>query len=91
MRFEERLNDPTKVWKFNPNDLKERAMWDDYMRAYEKAMEETSTEAAPWYVIPADSKTNRNLLISEILLQTLQGLDLQYPPKPAEFDNITIE
>lgn len=91
VRFEERLNDPTKVWKFNPNDLKERAMWDDYMRAYEKAMEETSTEEAPWYVIPADSKTNRNLLISHILLQTLQSMDLQYPLKPAEYDSIIIE
>ncbi len=91
VRFEERLNDSAKVWKFNPNDLKERALWADYMQAYEKALEETSTESAPWYVIPADSKTNRNLLISEILLQTLQGMDLQYPPKPAEYDSITIE
>ncbi len=90
-RFEERLNDPTKVWKFNPNDLKERALWDDYMRAYEAAIEETSTDRAPWYVIPADSKTNRNLLISYLLLQTLQGMDLQYPPKPAEYDAIKIE
>ncbi len=90
-RLEERLSDPDKAWKFNPNDLKERALWDDYMVAYEKAIEETTTEEAPWHVIPADSKTNRNLLISEILLQTLQAMDLKYPPKPAEFDNIVIE
>lgn len=91
LRFEERLNDPEKVWKFNPNDLKERALWDKYMQAYENAIAETSSELAPWYVIPADSKTNRNLLISEILLQTLQKMDLHYPPKPQEYDAIVID
>jgi PPK2 family polyphosphate:nucleotide phosphotransferase len=91
LRFEERLNDPQKVWKFNLNDLKERALWDTYMQAYENAIAETTTEATPWYIIPADSKTNRNLLISEILLQALQKMNLQYPPKPAEYNSIVIE
>lgn len=91
LRFEERLNDPQKVWKFNPNDLNERALWDEYRQAYERAIAETSTENAPWFVIPADSKTNRNLLISEILLQTLNKMQLQYPPKPTEYDAIVIE
>ena len=79
-----RLNEPHKTWKFNPRDLDERKLWPAYMEAYEDAINATSTSKAPWYVIPADSKTNRNLLISRILLATLQKLDLEYPPKPAE-------
>lgn len=90
LRMQERLSDPIKTWKFNPNDLKERDLWDKYMLAYENAMKATSTDYAPWYVIPADSKTNRNLLISKILLNTLKSLKLAYPPVPAEFKTIKI-
>lgn len=90
-RLQERLDDPQKAWKFNPNDLKERALWPQYMRAYEQAMKATSTEYAPWYVVPANSKTNRNLLVSRLLLRTLQDMSLAYPPVPAEFKNIVIE
>jgi len=90
VRFQERLNDPTKSWKFNPNDLKERALWSNYMTAYENALKATSTEHAPWYVIPADSKTNRNLLISTILLETLKSMKPQYPPTPEAFKSIVI-
>ncbi|KQT43303.1 MULTISPECIES: polyphosphate kinase 2 family protein [unclassified Methylophilus] len=90
-RLQERLDDPTKGWKFNPNDLNERALWDKYMKAYEIALQETSTEHAPWYVIPADSKTNRNLLISRILLQALEDLPLAYPEKPKEWNKLVIE
>jgi PPK2 family polyphosphate:nucleotide phosphotransferase len=90
LRMQERLNDPTKTWKFNPNDLKERELWDKYMLAYDNAMKATSTNHAPWYVIPADSKTNRNLLISRILLNTLKNLKLAYPPVPNEFKTIKI-
>ncbi len=90
-RMLERLEDPTKTWKFNPNDLNERAIWSKYMVAYENALQATSTNAAPWYVIPADSKTNRNLLISKILLNTLQSLNLAYPPVPAEYQKIHVE
>ena len=89
-RMLERLNDPTKTWKFNPNDLKERDLWDKYMQAYENAMKATSTDDAPWYVVPADSKTNRNLLISKILLNTLKSLKLAYPPVPTEYKTIKI-
>ncbi len=89
-RMLERLSDPTKTWKFNPNDLKERDLWDKYMQAYENAMKATSTDYAPWYVVPADSKTNRNLLISRILLSTLKSLKLAYPPVPAEYKAIKI-
>jgi PPK2 family polyphosphate:nucleotide phosphotransferase len=91
VRMQERLYDPTKTWKFNPNDLKERDLWDKYMLAYENAMKATSSSNAPWYVIPADSKTNRNLLISKILLNTLKSLKLAYPPVPAEYKTIKIK
>lgn len=90
-RMLERLNDPTKTWKFNPNDLKERDLWDKYMQAYENAMRATSTDYAPWYVVPADSKTNRNLLISRLLLNALKSLKLAYPPVPAEYKDIEIK
>ena len=90
-RLQERLDEPTKHWKFNPKDLEERALWDDYMQAYESAMHATSTEYAPWYVIPANSKTNRNLLISRLLLETLNALPLAYPPKPKEWDALKIK
>ena len=90
-RLQERLDDPTKHWKFNPKDLDERALWSKYMQAYERALQETSTSYAPWYVIPADSKTNRNLLISRILLQVLEDLPLTYPEKPKAWNKLTIE
>lgn len=90
LRMQERLDDATKTWKFNPNDLKERALWPQYMQAYENAMKATSTEYAPWYVVPADSKTNRNLLISRLLLKTLQDMHLKYPAVPADYATIKI-
>jgi len=90
VRLQERLNDPRKTWKFNPNDLKERDLWDKYMLAYENAMKATSTNDAPWYVVPADSKTNSKLLVSKILLSTLKNLKLAYPPVPADYKTIKI-
>ena len=90
LRLQERLDDPTKTWKFNPNDLKERDLWSKYMVAYENAMSATSTKYAPWYVVPADSKINRNLIISKLLLNALKGLKLSYPPVPAEYKTIKI-
>jgi PPK2 family polyphosphate:nucleotide phosphotransferase len=90
IRMQERLDDPTKTWKFNPNDLKERALWSKYMLAYENAMKATSTAHAPWHVVPADSKVNRNLLISRLLYDALKKLALEYPPVPAEFKTIQI-
>jgi PPK2 family polyphosphate:nucleotide phosphotransferase len=90
LRMQERLDDPTKTWKFNPNDLKERALWPKYMQAYEAAMNATSTPHAPWFVVPADSKINRNLLISRLLYDALKKLDLEYPPVPPEFKTIVI-
>ena len=90
LRLQDRLDDPTKTWKFNPNDLKERELWSKYIVAYENAMKATSTDYAPWYVVPADSKTNRNLLISKLLLNALKSLKLVYPPVPAAFKSIKI-
>ena len=79
-----RLDDPTKHWKFNPNDIDERARWAAYREAYEIALERTSTEAAPWYVVPADRKWYRNLAVGHLLLETLRSLDPQWPV--ADFD-----
>lgn len=78
-RFLERIDQPDKNWKFNSGDAKERALWDDYMKAYEDAIENTSTERSPWYIIPADKKWFTRLAVSEIIVQKLQSLDLKYP------------
>jgi polyphosphate kinase 2 (PPK2 family) len=90
IRMQERLDDSSKIWKFNPNDLKERELWSQYMQAYEQALYATSTEHAPWYIVPADSKTNRNLLISKLLLSALKSMELKYPPVPADYKSIVI-
>lgn len=80
LRFQARLDDPTKQWKFRKGDLDERARWDDYMAAFEEAITRTSTDAAPWYVVPADRKWYRNWAVSRILVETLEDMDPQYPP-----------
>lgn len=89
-RLQARLDDPTKHWKFNPGDLEERAAWDTYTRAYQDALA-TTTEHAPWYVIPADRKWFRNLLISQILVETLTQMKPQYPSSPFGASTIKIE
>ncbi len=78
-RLQERIDLPEKHWKFNPGDLKERERWDDYQTAYTAALAKCSTDFAPWHVIPSDKKWYRNLVISELLLSTLKGLDPQFP------------
>jgi PPK2 family polyphosphate:nucleotide phosphotransferase len=83
-RLAERLANPEKHWKFNPGDLDERAHWPAYREAYEIALERTGTDIAPWHVVPADKKWFRNLAVGQILLDTLRGLDLQWPV--ADFD-----
>ncbi len=88
-RLQARLDDPSKNFKFNPSDLDSRARWGDYMAAYEDAINETSTDTAPWYVVPADRKWHRNLVVSRILIDTLEALDLSYPAP--EHDLSTIE
>jgi len=78
-RFLERLNDPDKHWKFSDSDLKEREFWDDYMRAYEDCLSATSTEWAPWHVIPADHKWVTRAMVATIITMAIQELDLKYP------------
>lgn len=81
-RFQERLHDPRKKWKFSKADAAERKRWDDYVNAYEAALSHCSTEHAPWFIIPADHKWFRNLAISRILVETLEEFDMRYPKSP---------
>lgn len=78
-RFLKRINEPEKNWKFSAQDAKERAFWDDYMKAYEDALGNTSTENSPWYVIPADSKWFTRVAVSNIIIEKMESLNLQYP------------
>ncbi len=78
-RLEARRDRPDKRWKFSPGDLEERKRWDAYMAAFEEAISQTSTGHAPWYVVPANRKWYRNLVISSVLIETLRGLDMSYP------------
>jgi PPK2 family polyphosphate:nucleotide phosphotransferase len=90
-RLQARLDDPEKHWKFNPDDLKERARWPEYVAAYEDALSKCSTASAPWYVIPSDKKWFRNYAVTRLLVETLEHLDLRLPrvsfdPKTIRFD-----
>jgi PPK2 family polyphosphate:nucleotide phosphotransferase len=90
-RLQERLDDPTKHWKFAAGDLEVRKQWDAYQQAYQNAIAATGTPWAPWTIVPADSKTHRNLMIATAIVQTLQGLKLRYPPGSAELAAIRVE
>jgi polyphosphate kinase 2 (PPK2 family) len=81
-----RLAKPSKYWKYNPADVDERAHWSDYQRAYEIALERTNTEHAPWHVVPSDRKWFRDLAIGELLTETLEGMDLDWPPAAFDVD-----
>lgn len=83
-RLLDRLDDPTKHWKYNPRDVDERALWDDYQAAYQDALVRCSTDVAPWYVIPANHKWRRDWCISHVLVETLRAIAPPYPP--ADFD-----
>ena len=83
-RFLERIDDPNKNWKFSFADVEERKFWEDYMRAYEACIGATSTEHAPWYIVPADDKQSSRLIVSEIVHDVLSGLHLQYPKATAK-------
>jgi PPK2 family polyphosphate:nucleotide phosphotransferase len=78
-RLQSRLDDPAKHWKFNPADLAERTRWDAYQDAYEAMLSRTSTPWAPWYVVPANSKWYRNLVVARVLVETLESLGMSYP------------
>ena len=89
-RLAARLDEADKRWKFNVGDLEDRELWDDYLAAYEEALTRTSTEHAPWYVVPADRKWYRNLVVSSILIQALEKMDPQYPPEP-DLNGVVVE
>lgn len=82
-RLRSRIDDPTKQWKFSSADLGERALWDDYVAAYEAVLSSTSTAWAPWWVVPADHTWYRDLVVGSVIADTLEGLEMEYPP-PAE-------
>jgi PPK2 family polyphosphate:nucleotide phosphotransferase len=82
-RFIKRIDEPEKNWKFSSADIEERQYWKQYMKAYEKCLSATSTDQAPWYVVPADDKHNARLIVSRIVLDTLQALRLSYPKSSA--------
>lgn len=90
-RLQARLDEPHKRWKFNTGDLKERALWNDYTAAYEDVLNKTSTERAPWYIVPSNKKWYRNLVIATILVDTLKKLDMHYPQPEENLDSIVIE
>lgn len=83
-RFLARLDEPEKNWKFSAADIRERACWDDYHNAYEEMIANTATEQAPWYVVPADNKWFTRLVVSAVLVETLESLKLSYPTVPDE-------
>jgi PPK2 family polyphosphate:nucleotide phosphotransferase len=82
-RFLERIEDPSKNWKLSRDDTKERAYWWDYTRAYEQCLSSTSTDVAPWYVIPADDKLNARLIVSQTILDTFESFKMKYPKTDA--------
>lgn len=90
-RLKARLSDPHKQWKFRKGDLDERKLWPNYIQAYEDVLSKTSTKYAPWYLIPANRKWYRNLIISTILIETLKNLKMKYPPPEDDLDGIIIE
>jgi PPK2 family polyphosphate:nucleotide phosphotransferase len=83
-----RLRDPSKHWKFNPGDLKERARWQDYTDAYRDAIRATGTAEAPWYVVPADRKPVRDVLIARVVVETLERMGPRYPPPAAGLSDL---
>ncbi len=90
-RLQARLDTPTKHWKFSSADLAERALWDDYVAAYDAALSRTSTEEAPWYVVPADRKWYRNLVVAKVLVDTLERLGMKYPGLDPDAAGVVIE
>ena len=89
-RLQERLDDPTKYWKFEAGDLTVRKQWSAYQRAYSNAVAATGTPWAPWTIVPADSKTHRNLMIATVVRQALQGMKLRYPPQDPALKNVKV-
>lgn len=89
-RLQARLDDPTKIWKFNGGDLDDRARWDDYQTAFQDALSKCSTEQAPWYVIPSNRKWARDVAIAQIVVQTLEDMNPQFPSPEEGLESIVI-
>lgn len=83
-RLQERLDNPNKHWKYNPGDVDERELWDDYQEAYEIAIDRCNTDAAPWHIVPADRKWYRNLAVAQLIIEQLEAMNLSWPK--ADFD-----
>ncbi len=83
-RFLARIDEPDKNWKFQASDVEERQFWKEYMHAYQEALAATSTRHAPWYIVPADDKENARLIVSQVILDTLESLKMHYPPASPE-------
>jgi polyphosphate kinase 2 (PPK2 family) len=87
-RFLERIDDRDKRWKISEADFKERKYWDDYTAAYEDALSRCSTSDAPWFIIPANKKWFRNLAVSHIIAETMEGMDMKFPPPTINLKNL---
>jgi len=85
------LSDPKRHWKFSQKDVDERHYWEEYRKAYEDALSECSTKRAPWYIVPADKKWYRNLVVAETIVEALSGLDLKYPEPKEDLSQIVID
>jgi PPK2 family polyphosphate:nucleotide phosphotransferase len=90
-RLRSRLDDPAKHWKFEVGDVNERRLWDEYQRAYERLLARTSTDQAPWYIVPSDRKWYRNLVVSSVLIDTLRGLKMSYPAPSIDVTQVVID
>jgi polyphosphate kinase 2 (PPK2 family) len=89
-RLQERIDTPSKQWKFSRGDLAVREKWDAYESAYQKALAATSTDHAPWYVVPANSKAHRNLMIAQLLVRTLKDMKLELPPADTALKGLVV-
>jgi PPK2 family polyphosphate:nucleotide phosphotransferase len=87
-RFKQRIDDPTRHWKISESDYAERARWDDYQQAFEDAIGRCSTDYAPWYIIPANHKWFRNLAVSQILVETMESLEMKFPPPSVDIEDV---
>ncbi len=90
-RLESRINDPTKHWKITEADIRERSYWDDYMQAYESVLQKCTTQWAPWYIIPANRKWYRNIVITERIVETLEKLDMNYPKPNSDVSTLYVD
>jgi PPK2 family polyphosphate:nucleotide phosphotransferase len=89
-RLEDRLKQPDKYWKFNPDDLKERELWDEYTQAYEAVLGKCNTEYAPWHIVPANHKWYRNYVVTRTIVEAMEAMKLEYPPAAPGLENIVI-